>query len=99
MIDSKTAESTVKYFDITQPTTMKSFEFALAHVIAKHFEVIQNKEELYNIMINLLNRNLPKIEEEHRTEESCLSTLYVVVWNNRQSRRAFVDSLLKHVDM
>ena len=34
VIDYKTAESIVKYFDITQPTTMKSFEVALAHVIA-----------------------------------------------------------------
>ncbi|KAK4337295.1 hypothetical protein RND71_044120 [Anisodus tanguticus] len=34
VIDYKTAESIVKYFDITQPTTTKSFEFALAHVIA-----------------------------------------------------------------
>jgi len=34
VIDYKTAESIVKYFDIIQPTTVKSFEFALAHVIA-----------------------------------------------------------------
>lgn len=42
-------------------------------LFAKHFEFIDNKKELFNIMINLVNKNFPTIEEEYRTEESYLT--------------------------
>lgn len=42
-------------------------------LFAKHFEFIENKEDLYHIMVDLINKNLPTIEEDYRTEESYLT--------------------------
>jgi len=42
-------------------------------LFAKHFEFIDNKRELFKIMVNFVNKNLPTIEENYRTEESYFS--------------------------
>lgn len=97
VIDYKISESIVKYFDITQQTMLKSFELALAHVIATPSSTSNTNihSRAMKSLSTILNNSLQQYAVSQKKQQQ--QFIQPLMKSHKQQQQTFQEPKIKPV--